>query len=177
MYQKHTTESMLHKRAEIKYSATIMTLTTHSAIGAAIGFNIGNPLLGFILGAMSHFLVDMIPHGDSDLGKKFRSGEEKRRAVLYSGTDAIVAILFILAVFNFSTPAGITTLSASIAGSVAPDLFTLYYEITKTKWLKGYHKMHFFFHDFVTSRYKDVKLTYALIGQAVFIAILLFVAI
>jgi hypothetical protein len=44
-----------------------MTLTTHATLGAVIGRATGNPVLAFIFGFISHFLIDMVPHGDTGL--------------------------------------------------------------------------------------------------------------
>lgn len=45
-----------------------MTATTHALIGGAIAASITNPAIGIPLVAVSHPLVDMIPHWDFGLG-------------------------------------------------------------------------------------------------------------
>lgn len=45
-----------------------MTATAHALIGGAIGASVQNPVLGLTLSAVSHPLVDMIPHWDAGWG-------------------------------------------------------------------------------------------------------------
>ena len=151
-----------------------MTLTTHAAIGAAIGHQMGNPILGFCLGMISHFLVDMIPHGDSKFAEMYLKKQRKTRAaVAYVTVDATIALLFILALMNVGDYANRLAFSASIAGSIMPDLLTGLADVTKAKMLKPFVRVHFFFHNFFLNRYGDVKLSYALAGQIAFVGFLL----
>lgn len=41
-----------------------MLLTPHVLVGAAVGVAVGNPILGFVGGVASHFVLDAIPHTD-----------------------------------------------------------------------------------------------------------------
>ncbi len=149
-----------------------MTITTHAAIGAGIGFSIGNPVIGFFLGLCSHFLVDMIPHGDSAISENFRVHKKKKGPVAYTTIDGLIAIYLVLAFFNVRGDVTSLALSAAIAGSILPDLLIGLYDATKSKHLKLFYDFHFFFHDFFTSRKGDVKLRYALLGQAMFVVLL-----
>lgn len=156
------------------YPLAIMTLTTHAAIGAAIGSAIGNPLLGFALGAASHFLVDMIPHGDNHLADLYRVQKKKRKlAMAYVTVDGVLAMYMIMAVFLVRTDGTHTAFAAAVAGSILPDLLVGLSDILRWRALKLFCKFHFFFHDFFSRKYGDVKLQYALAGQAIFIALLL----
>lgn len=50
-----------------------MTATAHALIGGAIAAAIPNPAIGIPLSAISHPIVDMIPHWDFGLGWKKKS--------------------------------------------------------------------------------------------------------
>lgn len=150
-----------------------MTLTTHSVIGAGIGVGLGNPVLGFILGFISHFMVDMIPHGDHYLSHELRVEKKKKKAVTYGSVDAMIAIMTLMFLFNVVDYNSKTVFTAAIAGSIAPDLLVGIHDLTKSKYLRWFNTLHFFFHDFFVHKYGDVKLRYALAGQAGFIVILL----
>lgn len=150
-----------------------MTITTHTAIGAVIGFSLGNPLVGFFIGLGSHFLVDMIPHGDTNLAKKFRINKRKRGAVTFVTVDAIIALYIILGLSNLPIPTSQTAFTVAVAGSIMPDLIIGLHDLTKSKYLKWFVKLHFFFHDFFSKKYGDIKLGYALVGQAVIVVFLL----
>ncbi len=150
-----------------------MTLTTHAAIGAFIGTIAKDPVIGFMAGATSHFLVDMIPHGDNQLADLFRIHKRRKLAVTYVTIDAIIAILFVLTMFTARGEVGNTAFSAAVAGSILPDLLVGLADATKWKPLKRFSKFHFYFHDFFSRKHGDVKLKYALVGQLGFILVLL----
>src|SRR3989338_699504 len=150
-----------------------MTLTTHATLGAVIGKASGNPVLAFLLGAASHFLIDMIPHGDSGLSDNFRIHKKKqKRAVAYVAVDAIVAIFFVLLLANTRDVGDMQLFTWGIIGGVLPDFLIGIYEITKTPLLKWFYRLHFYFHDFFVRRKGDVPLYYALLAQVVLIAYL-----
>lgn len=151
-----------------------MTLTTHAAIGAAIGSAVGNPVIGFALGAASHFLVDMIPHGDNQLADLFRIHKKRRKlAVAYVMVDGVIAMYMVMAVFLVRTDGTHLAFAAAISGSILPDLLVGLSDILRWKVLKKFCKLHFYFHDFFSRKHGDIKLQYALVGQAVFVALLL----
>jgi hypothetical protein len=144
-----------------------MTQTSHTAIGAFIGQVVGHPLLGFLLGFFLHFLIDIIPHGDSKLSDNFRIFKRKRKqALAYVMIDGTVAIFFILFIFNFKENfLNTKAVTWGIAGSVLPDLLVGFYEVTKWKYLKTFYQLHFRFHNYLTQPYGDIPLHYALGAQ------------
>lgn len=150
-----------------------MTLTTHATIGAVIARAVGSPVLAFIFGFISHFLVDMIPHGDTGLSDNFRVYKRKRKqAVAYVLVDGVVAIFFVLILANTRDIESMRTFTWGIVGGVLPDLIVGLYEITKAPLLKWFNTIHFYFHDFFVRRKGDVPLYYALMAQVVLIAYL-----
>jgi hypothetical protein len=148
-----------------------MTLTTHTAMGAVIGQMSGNPFLAFLLGFFIHLLIDIIPHGDTTMAKNFRVyGHKRKRAVAYVFIDAICAIFFLLFIFNGKPFLSTQTVTWAIVGSVLPDLLVGLYDFTKTKYLRWFFHLHFFFHNYLVNRRgKDVPLKYALLIQFVFV--------
>lgn len=151
----------------------IMTLTAHAALGAVIGHTVGTPFLAFVFGFVSHFIVDMIPHGDTGLSDNFRVHKRKqKRVVAFAMIDAIIALFFVLLLANTRDIESMRTFSWGIVGSVLPDLLVGVYDITKTPLLRWFYKLHFYFHDFFVKRKGDVPLYYALLAQIVLIAYL-----
>ncbi len=150
-----------------------MTITTHATVGAAIGFHIGNPILGFFLGLASHFLLDMIPHGDSKISDAFRIQKKRTWPITYTALDAIIAVYLILFIFNLKQHFDELTLSLSIAGAVLPDLIVGAYDVTKSKYLRWFNNFHFKAHDLFTKKTGDVCLHHALVVQTIFIILLL----
>ena len=150
-----------------------MTLTTHATLGAVIGRAVGTPFLAFLFGFISHFLIDMVPHGDTGLSDNFRVHKRKRKqAVAYVVVDAVVAIFFVLLLANTRDIDSVRTFSWGIVGAVLPDLLVGIYQITKTRLLRWFNTLHFFFHDFFIKRRGDVPLYYAILAQVVLIAYL-----
>ena len=148
-----------------------MTLTTHAVIGAVIGGATGNPQLAFWLSFVSHFLVDIIPHGDRDMYEGHKSKTAQKRALAYVTTDAAVAVIVVALMLALSPERTLTfAIAAGIIGSVLPDVITGYYELFEPRWLTWFHKMHFFFHNLVSDRTGDIPLRYGLAGQLAFIA-------
>ena len=50
-----------------------------------------NPFLGFILGFISRFLIDIIPHGDENIGIKSSKLAKKERFIFLGFIDNFVA--------------------------------------------------------------------------------------
>ena len=150
-----------------------MTLTTHATLGAVIAGIVGNPALAFIFGFISHFAVDIIPHGDTGMSDNFRVHKCKRkRAVAYVLVDGVIAMFFVLLLDNTRDIDSMRTFTWGIVGGVLPDLLVGLYEITKTPLLRWFNTIHFFFHDLIVRKKGDVPLYYALMAQIVLIAYL-----
>jgi hypothetical protein len=150
-----------------------MTLTTHATLGAVIGHATGNPLSAFILGFISHFLIDMIPHGDTGIADNYRIHKRRRKqAIAYVMIDAVLALFFVLLLANTREIEPMRSYSWGIVGGVLPDLLVGLYEIKKTRLLAWFNTLHFFFHDFFVKRKGDVPLSYAIMAQIVLIAYL-----
>lgn len=145
-----------------------MFITTHALIGALVANAFPHhPVLSFGLGMASHFLTDIIPHGDSKLYKDYISGSKKkgRNALAYVFLDGIAAIYTVLFLLNVGSAPDRLTLSLGIAGGVLPDLLVGIYEVTRIPGLKWFHRLHFFFHNLITSRKGDVALRSGLVIQ------------
>jgi hypothetical protein len=150
-----------------------MTLTTHATLGAVIGHTVGTPFLAFIFGFISHFLIDVIPHGDTGLADNYRVRKVKRKTALaYVMVDGIFALFFVLMLANTRNIEMMNAYTWGIVGGVLPDLIVGLYEITKTPLLKWFNTLHFAFHDFFVKRKGDVPLYYAILAQVVLIAYL-----
>ncbi|MFH1356800.1 MAG: hypothetical protein ABII18_06665 [bacterium] len=150
-----------------------MTLSTHTAIGALIGLSMGNPIAGFLLGVTSHFLLDMIPHGDTKISTNLRVHKKKKGAFTYGTIDAVIAVYLVLIFSNIPNEATEYAFSMAIIGSILPDLLVGLYDITKSPLLKPINDLHFFFHDFFVKNHGDIKLPTALFIQAIFILLII----
>ncbi len=151
-----------------------MTMTSHATVGTLIGYFIGNPIAGFILGVLSHYLLDLIPHGDYKINVEYRKTRTRvKKALAYGTIDAIAAIFLILFLVNWKDLVNLESISWAIAGAVLPDFLVGIYDFTKSKYLSPLNKLHFAFHDYFIKKRGDVPLRYSLTAQAVFIIILI----
>lgn len=145
-----------------------MFITTHALIGALVANALPHhPILSFGLGMASHFLTDIIPHGDSNLYKDYITGSKKkvRKALAYVMLDGVAAVYIVLFLLNIGSAPDRLTLSLGIAGGVLPDLLVGVYEVTRIPGLRWFHRVHFFFHNLVTSRKGDVAFRSGLVIQ------------
>jgi hypothetical protein len=150
-----------------------MTLTTHATIGAVIGTATGNPLLAFVLSFASHFLVDIIPHGDTGMiDNFFVLKKNKRQAIAYSVVDGVIAIFFVLLLANLKDINSVGLYTWGIVGAVLPDLLVGLNEIVHHSWLRQFTKVHFYFHNLLVRRRGDVSLRFAILAQMVIILLL-----
>jgi hypothetical protein len=150
-----------------------MTITTHSTLGAVIGAASGSIWVAFIIGFISHFLIDMIPHGDRELYEAHKTKNQVKSAYRFITIDAIVAIIVLALMFGVSPGHGINAIiSAGIIGSVLPDLIVGIHEAWNPKKLDWFSKLHFYFHNMISDRFGDVKLRNALIAQGIFVVVL-----
>ena len=75
-----------------------MTATAHALIGGAIAASTSeNPALGISLAAISHPLLDMIPHWDFGLGWRNKS---KLRLFLQAFGDLLFGIIITFLIFG-----------------------------------------------------------------------------
>ncbi len=73
-----------------------MTATAHALVGGAIAASVQNPAIGLPLAALSHPLMDMIPHWDFGWGWR-----KKSKLTLFLQSIFDLSLGFILAFFLF----------------------------------------------------------------------------
>jgi hypothetical protein len=158
-----------------------MFITIHAATGALIGTQVSNPLFSFIINFALHFLMDIIPHGDKELGKRFfglldkkLSEEEKIKSLAaYGLLDYIVLVFFLLFMFKnfyFAKDDGVIW---GIIGAIVPDLLVATYVLTKSKTLKWFFDFHKWNHHLLIGRMKnDIPLKMGIALQALIFTVL-----
>lgn len=124
-----------------------MFLTVHATVGAVLGKATPNPWVAFILGFISHFIVDMIPHGnESVLVSGVTQKDRVRRLLMVVAIDGALVLallawwLFVLKVVNpWSVLAG-------VIGGVLPDALQAPNHLFSKKYLLRYERIHQIFH-------------------------------
>ncbi len=153
-----------------------MLIITHALTGTAIGALAQNPILAFILGIVSHFILDSLPHFDQgsfyidkDKGPawtgasyfkmsegSFEGGRCRDWIIL--AFDALFTLVF-AAYIAISLPcAQWTPLICGAIGGLLPDIFDtnpfLKKRFRATRFGKMFHeKIHLFFHWPLSMRY------------------------
>ncbi len=152
-----------------------MYLTVHAAAGAVIGNYINNAFLAFILGFISHFILDRIPHKDPDsadnfLEHKLRLSKRTRKFLAILFIDALMLIMFTMMFYNRDIFIYPHPVIAGIVGAILPDALAGLYFLTGNKYLGKFwefHKRIHFDHKRVT-----VSVTGGMLTQVVLLAIL-----
>ena len=123
-------------RQALPTTTIYMFLTVHSSSGLIIGSLTGNPILAFLFGLISHFIIDAIPHGDTSL----RHGrDEKQRISIMAkigSADSIITISYLLIIFYFHKELLTLSIILAVIGALLPDFISGFYMLTKIKILK-----------------------------------------
>ncbi|MCX6743297.1 MAG: hypothetical protein NT116_03600 [Candidatus Parcubacteria bacterium] len=145
-----------------------MFLTVHSAIGIIIGQNVHNPFLAFILGLASHYVFDLIPHGDTNAPEKWKNNIHIAFAALLDMTILIIFLLFL------GTKIQIINLNTALAffGAIIPDFLQGFYFLSSKKMFRFAQKIHDFFHFLIADTW-EWKFTTGIILQILFFIFLI----
>lgn len=90
-----------------------------------------NPVSAFVLGYFSHYILDMIPHGDEKVGTWIKEKNDTRRAAGVLAIDLSIATVFFLSLswkIDFPHPY-IVALGAF--GAMLPDFFYGFYDFLR----------------------------------------------
>jgi hypothetical protein len=153
-----------------------MLLAVHAAVGAIAGDSVNHASVAFVLGLVSHFFLDMIPHGDIELYNGYKGGGKVKRAVIFVAADAlatVAVIAFIVIKQDFASP---LCVSLGVLGGLLPDLMVGLSQVLKPKvqkglvWrLKRFEKFHIENHHYLTRKLSlgdfDFKFRYGIVMQ------------
>jgi hypothetical protein len=131
--------------------------------------------LAFILGFVLHFILDIIPHGDEKLGKKFfgielgkfRQHDDFKPLALYGSLDACFLAIFLAFMFkNFAFTRADNVIWA-ILGGIIPDILVALYKLYNVKPLKWFYDLHNANHWILLKHIKkDLPVKYGIVWQA-----------
>lgn len=170
------------------YHSIIMTLSTHAAVGVLIAEATGNPLLGFFLAICSHYILDMIPHGDEFVYWRYMHNKDDRLAKSIATVDMLILSLMLTLLLTYGDDfhGSLTLLGAF--GGVLPDLLISFDSLmhhskkirtgviakTMQAIIKAHYKMHMFFHQLL---FIPIRFRLALLLQLIAITIFLTISI
>jgi len=110
-----------------------MFLTIHSSAGLFIGSQVPLPWLAFLLGVVSHLILDTIPHGDEGLGKNWSGKEKIIKLALIVVVDLIGVAALSVYLLNYDFISLTPSILAALIGSISPDFIWGFHEVTKGK--------------------------------------------
>lgn len=105
-----------------------MTATAHALVGGAIAASVSDPLIGISLSALSHPILDMIPHWDEGWGWR-----KKNKLRLFAECSIDLSLGVILTYIMFSGAVGLPYLLLCIFASVSWDILEAPYLILNWK--------------------------------------------
>lgn len=147
-----------------------MYITAHATIGIFIGERISNPVLGFFFGVFSHFICDIIPHGDTQFEVWVNRHAPYNKTIFY--VIACVDYGAMLTMLWFISPTLTLTSSvvASTISTIVPDLLWAWYDIARWKIFATYRRIH---HDLHNVLPRDVPYWFGLLYQILLVVFLI----
>lgn len=164
-----------------------MYLTTHAAVGVLIAEAVKNPTEAFFLAFASHFVLDVIPHGDEHVEEWAR--KKSRYAMVVAFLDIGLLTAFLASLYATNNLPRMALISAGVIGSVLPDLLSIVFPVIHhyTSWfflVRIFHwtqrKMglpyvwrgHNWFHHWTHRRiHKHISLKWGIVLQVFIIAV------
>lgn len=136
-----------------------MTLATHAIVGGSIAALVpGNPLVGFILGFGSHFILDSIPHFDykilsisedknNKLNTDMRFGKKFLLDLARISFDASLGFFIIMSTFYLKGNGDyLIAVTAGALGGILPDPLQFAYFKLRLEPLISLQKFHLWMH-------------------------------
>lgn len=135
-----------------------MTLTAHAITGAALASLVPDqPLVGFAVGFLSHFVLDAIPHWDYKLNSKKEDtnnhmnddmviNKDFLKDILKIGFDGLLGLLLSLIVFNFYFKFSVFIVLSGAIGAMMPDALQFVYMKWRHEPLTSLQKFHLWIH-------------------------------
>ena len=149
-----------------------MFLTVHTSAALLIATKITNPILGFILGIISHFILDIIPHGEEKTVMSSRTNKRQQIWAMFrlASIDAINAIIFLITFLWQYQPQNYWLFIVTVFGAWLPDLAWGSIEFFKLKSIAWILKFHHKIHDLISW---DYPLVYGLLFQLLFMVFMI----
>lgn len=136
-----------------------MTLATHIAIAAAAAkpFAAFHPVIPFVIGAVSHFLADAIPHWDYRLESMADADDAEKQHLEFSkktcardllrlSADGFLGAGIAFLALQPRAPAELFFFGAIVIGGALPDFLEGIYATRRAPFLAPLHAFHHWIH-------------------------------
>ncbi len=157
-----------------------MLLTTHVSTTLLICQGLSNPWLAFLIGLITHYLLDIIPHGDrikenryliDDIKYHKKYPGEFKRYKIIAPVDVAIAALLAGYLYLSGQILHPEIIIPGILGAVLPDAIHGLNLIMKSKIITKINRFHMQMHAFVS----DISWEWALAGQIIYNVLVLYI--
>jgi len=161
-----------------------MILTTHAITGATLASLMPNhPVLGFVAGFTSHFLLDAIPHWDYPISSmKTDQDNPLNNSMVVNkyfyidlikfGIDGLLGLFLSFVLFGVIHQSSPFIIFIGAIGGMAPDVLQFFYWKWKCKLLESLQKFHLSIHSKIELNNQPI---FGILLQIVFIYLIVFV--
>lgn len=134
-----------------------MVLSVHTLVGGALGAVLPvAPATSFVIGFISHFVLDAIPHSDYPLRSLSKDREDRggdamvkdarlAHDIFVNGIDGILGFLVLISL-TVNSGSLVPIVFGAIGACVPDGLQFLHFMFPKVRWLKAFKSFHGFFH-------------------------------
>lgn len=131
-----------------------MFITPHTSVALWISTKTTNPILAFGLSLISHFILDIIPHGDEGMGEH-KETEKARRVYLRKVAVVDVTLSTFLIYYYVASHQEFNPwlLTAVILGAWLPDIMWITIETFKIRFMYWYIRFHTWVHRIIDYHY------------------------
>ncbi|RJQ34150.1 hypothetical protein C4566_02380 [Candidatus Parcubacteria bacterium] len=134
-----------------------MFITPHTSAAIWISTKVTDPVLAFAFGLISHFILDIIPHGDEDIGSHKKT---KRGRFIYmmkvATVDVILSVVLVYFYITRHQDYNRPAMAGAIVGAWLPDVAWIVIENFKMTALYWYIVWHGRIHNAFNWRYSPV---------------------
>lgn len=152
-----------------------MFVSTHVTMGALVGQNSATPILAFCLGVASHFLLDIIPHGDSQLYYNYKAGISVAKSVAYPAIDSSIAVVLFIYLLQTAPYASRSVMVAGVIGGIFPDFLVALAEGVRIRPLLWFQRLHMRIHDAIASRIGNISLRAGIFMQLILLFAMIYI--
>jgi len=136
-------------------------------VGAALGAQMSNVWVAFLLGLISHYIIDAFPHWEYITRANASDPNHVKRVFVDFAIGAILVLVFV-----WSEP-NIIVILAAVIGSILPDfLHGMCYNF-KIKWLRPHLLIHHKIHARTKLSFKQGMLSTIIVSLAAILVLIL----
>lgn len=126
-------------------------MIVHATVGAIIGDNLEPPIVGFFGGLMSHFFLDVIPHGDERIGRAFENPGKMRWLAFLAVLDGLAAFSLVTILWLGGFLNNAIGAFGGALGAVLPDVLVGFTEVFKKRLWPGFVRFHDWNHQLINT--------------------------